>query len=107
MKNIYYNPEKFGLESFGEVDIYERNWDFHIFAVWKVKETGEFAWAYDSGCSCPSPFESLARDNLEYGNSMEVMAALDECIDEETYSEEANADARVRSLVLATKLVSA
>lgn len=107
MSDPYYNPEDFGLELYGEVDIYERNYDYHIFAIWRVKDTGEFAWSYDSGCSCSTPFEAISRANLEYGTSLEATEALSRCIEEETYSDEAAYDARFRSLDLVSKLVFA
>lgn len=57
MKNVYYNPEEFGLETVGEFQIDEPDYSFNIFAVWRDPKTGKFYTAIDSGCSCPSPFE--------------------------------------------------
>ena len=54
--DIYYQPEKFNLESIGSVDIAD-SYEFNIIAVWKHKPTGKLYWAQDSGCSCPTPFE--------------------------------------------------
>lgn len=55
--DVYYQPEGFGLEPFGEVDV-AGSYEFDIIAVWRHKETGRLYWGADSGCSCPSPFES-------------------------------------------------
>lgn len=51
----YYNPEKFGLEIVFCADE-GASYEFDMFVVWK-DTNGEFYYATDSGCSCPSPFE--------------------------------------------------
>lgn len=65
MSNIYYSPEKFGLETIGEVV----NWNFESYrfdfsVMFRDPLTGEFFVASDSGCSCPEPFEFVGRDDL-------------------------------------------
>lgn len=54
--NIYGHPENYGLQIF---KVLEENlsYEFNMLVVWK-NEKGEFFWAQDSGCSCPSPFEN-------------------------------------------------
>ena len=54
--NIYYEPEKFGLETIGTIEWAEPNYSFDFSVVWKSKR-GEYWVASDSGCSCPYPFE--------------------------------------------------
>lgn len=56
-KNLYYDPEHFGLTVIGELNDPEASWSFDTFVVWKHEETGTIYWARDSGCSCPSPFD--------------------------------------------------
>lgn len=56
--DIYYNPEKFGLEKVGEFDWSEPDYSFDICVVWKAKR-GQYWIGNDSGCSCPSPFEDV------------------------------------------------
>lgn len=56
-ENIYYSPEKFGLEIVGDIEWAEPNYSFDFTAVWK-KSRGEYYLASDSGCSCPAPFEN-------------------------------------------------
>lgn len=55
--NIYYNPEKFGVELVGEFEWSEPSWSFDTLAVFKERR-GRYWIAEDSGCSCPSPFEN-------------------------------------------------
>lgn len=57
----YYNPEKFGLEIFTEFDN-GGSYEFDMFVVWK-DANGNYYWATDAGCSCPSPFETF--DSIE------------------------------------------
>ena len=73
MENIYYSPEAFNLTIIAEIDFAD-SYDFDKVVVWK-NESGERFWADDSGCSCPSPFESyvgidslnrLTADNWNY-----------------------------------------
>lgn len=54
--DLYYQPEKFGLRPVFEYELREPCYSFDIFVLWK-HEDGTLYWAYDSGCSCPSPFE--------------------------------------------------
>ena len=53
--NIYSHPEKHGLKIFETLEE-NLSYEFNMLVVWK-NEKGEFFWAQDSGCSCPSPFE--------------------------------------------------
>lgn len=56
--NIYYDPQKFGLEIVGEVD-WSDDYDFDKHVLWfRQGSVAEYLWGHDSGCSCPSPFES-------------------------------------------------
>ena len=57
MKNIYYNPEHFGLSVVAEIDYSDGCYQFDYRMVWRHNETGKLYTARDSGCSCPSPFE--------------------------------------------------
>lgn len=66
-KDVYYDSDHFGLEKVLELDEQDMSYEFNTFVVWKDKD-GVYYWASDSGCSCPSPFESyndLA--SLEHG----------------------------------------
>lgn len=55
-ENIYYSPEKFGLETVGEIHWTDEPYQFDFTVVWKAGK-GKYYIASDSGCSCPSPFE--------------------------------------------------
>lgn len=61
-KNVYYNPQDFGLEIVGEFEFSEPNWSFDTLVVWKEKR-GRYWIGTDSGCSCPSPFEDITDVN--------------------------------------------
>jgi hypothetical protein len=63
--NVYYDPEKFDLEQFGEIQWGEPCYDFDLTVVWRRKADGAFLYAEDSGCSCPSPFEQTGLDDLK------------------------------------------
>lgn len=56
--DVYYNPEKFGLTTVGEIEWDNESYSFNLTAVFR-NEQGEYFMASDSGCSCPSPFESF------------------------------------------------
>ena len=56
MKNVYYNPDDFGLSVLGSVELEEGDYSFYTLCVWKGVDG--FYLATDSGCSCPSPFEN-------------------------------------------------
>jgi len=64
MSNIYYDPEKHGLRTVGEVEWSEPCYDFNLTVVWQDVDTGAYYYASDSGCSCPSPFEDYDRTNI-------------------------------------------
>ncbi len=57
MENVYYSPEKFGLEILGELKDPEAIDGFNTLIVLRGLETGRLFWATDAGCSCPGPFE--------------------------------------------------
>ena len=63
MKNIYYNPEAFGLQIIGDVDVAD-SYEFDMLVVFKDTETNKLYYATDSGCSCPTPFEDHRKEDL-------------------------------------------
>lgn len=56
-ENIYDYPEKHGLTLVEAIDDPDACYSFGIFALWR-HEDGRLFYAQDSGCSCPSPFET-------------------------------------------------
>ena len=64
MANIYYDPEKFGLKTVGEIDWSDGCYQFDLTVVWQRELDGVFVYAEDSGCSCPSPFEDTGVNDL-------------------------------------------
>lgn len=79
--NVYYSPEKYGLVPVGEVELYEPDYSFDILVLWQDKE-GKFYGATDSGCSCPSPFESY--NSLGSLNNFSGKAAVLRWLDAES-----------------------
>lgn len=63
-QNIYYNPEKFGLETVAEIEYADELDGYDTRVVWKNK-SGDMFTARDSGCSCPIPFEDYNRGNID------------------------------------------
>lgn len=65
MSNIYYNPEHFGLEIVAEIEYSSGSYEFDTRVVWKEKDGRKCYTMRDSGCSCPTPFESYNLSNVE------------------------------------------
>ena len=77
-ENVYYSPEHFRLTSVGEIAASDGGYEFDTFAIWTDPATGEYLWADDSGCSCPTPFEDV---ECKRGTARDVMIDLDAWID--------------------------
>lgn len=81
-KNVYYNPEKFGLTTIGEISWHEPDYDFNLTVAWHDAK-GKLYWASDSGCSCPSPFEDFnSLEDLQTGTKFQLLAELDTQLEE-------------------------
>ena len=74
MTGVYYTPGKFGLETVGEADD-GGGYDFDKFVVWR-NQRGEYLWAQDQGCSCPTPFEDYSLENLPIGTAADALNDL-------------------------------
>lgn len=61
--NIASSPEKFGLETVASYDAGEM-YDFDEIIVLRDAQTHELFIAQDAGCSCPTPFDGMGRDDL-------------------------------------------
>lgn len=75
MTDIYSSPDKFGLETIGEVDFSSGSYEFDLTVVWRRTSDGAFVYGEDAGCSCPSPFESTGVDELTRITSLEEFKA--------------------------------
>lgn len=73
--NVYYDPEKSGLETIGEVQWGEPCYSFDLTVVWRRIADGVFLYAEDSGCSCPSPFDNIGVDDLKPATPLETFKA--------------------------------
>lgn len=56
--NPYYSPEKCGLVIVAIVELTKEAYQFDTRIVWKAND-GKLYTARDSGCSCPTPFETF------------------------------------------------
>lgn len=75
MSDLYGSPERFGLETVGEIDWSSGCYEFDLTVVWRRTFDGAFVYGEDSGCSCPSPFESTGVDELTRIQSLEQFKA--------------------------------
>lgn len=85
-ENIYYHPEKFDLREYGQLDL-AGDYEFCKFVVWVGAEYDPthssgltlpvtVYWAWDSGCSCPVPFEGHGWNDLRRGTAQQCMLNL-------------------------------
>jgi hypothetical protein len=56
-QNPYYSPELCGLKILHSIDTAD-SYEFNLFVVWLKLDDNTIYWDTDSGCSCPSPFDS-------------------------------------------------
>lgn len=59
----YYHPEEHGLKILTVHD-WAGSWEFDMIVVWQDPTTLLMYAAYDSGCSCPTPFGDLTREGM-------------------------------------------
>lgn len=63
MADIYTQPGDFGLSVVREYDSGKRgSYGFDLLVVWKKDES--YFFCTDTGCSCPTPFDSFSMDDL-------------------------------------------
>lgn len=82
--NVYYHPEKSGLTTTGEVDFSSGCYEFDYTVVWR-DASGQLYYADDSGCSCPSPFETTGMDDLTPCTLADLQAHLEKRVAEDAY----------------------
>lgn len=58
------SPENYGLTTVGEIDWSDGCYCFDYTTVWQRTADGVFVYGEDSGCSCPSPYESETAEGL-------------------------------------------
>ncbi len=57
--NPYYSPAGCGLELFANIDRNNAPYKFDMLCVWRDSQEGGYYYAFDSGCSCPTPFDEF------------------------------------------------
>ena len=55
--NVYYSPERFGLEVVAMISYCNTTYQYDIRVVWREDTTGIPYTARDRGWSCPTPFD--------------------------------------------------
>lgn len=94
-KNLYYNPEDFGVKQVFDTDKSSGMYQFDQFVIWQGLD--RYYWASDAGCSCPSPFEWATLEKISQGtlkdaiNDARVWAYEDDDYFSETYVANARA----------------
>lgn len=82
MIDVYYTPEKFGLQVVGSVEWGPGGYEYDLTTVWFHAESGSFYIGHSSGCSCSTPFRGRGIDDLEKlresGTLGDIMARLRE-----------------------------
>lgn len=107
--DLYNQPEKFGIKIIGTVEWSEPCYSFDTTVVAEgVDPDGVIYYVFsDSGCSCPSPFESYTSLDNEgvwsTRNPHEVVAKLQAILAD--YSEEDQRGARPEVIDLTSKLL--
>ncbi len=91
--NVYNTPEKFGLKVYGDA-WRDMSYEYDAFIIWQKDGTGEFLWAHDSGCSCPTPFEDYSLANLPVGSLKDALVDLKAWTTHEYYAGERTEAAR-------------
>lgn len=71
----YFKPERYGLEYLGEINT-AGAYEYNTLAVW-LRQDGQWSWAHDSGCSCPTPFEYVQEEDLQTGDWNALAAACE------------------------------
>ncbi len=76
--DVYASPEKHGLRTIGEIEWDpEASYSFDLTVLWYHEETKTVYAGSDSGCSCPSPFESVySLDGLKPIKSLKELLAF-------------------------------
>ena len=75
--NIYYNPENSGMTIFDSIDT-AGSYEFDIFLILKKLDDNSLYYTYDSGCSCPTPFEDVCEvDEITHATLYNFEQALE------------------------------
>ncbi len=75
-QNAYDTPEKLGLKIVASESEPNLSYEYNMFIIWE-DEAGQFYYASDVGCSCPSPFENYTElSDLTASTATEAFDAL-------------------------------
>ena len=77
--NIYYEPEKFGLEIVATLEA-SVGYEFDMVVAWRNPVTRALYIAADSGCSCPEPFANVGVPGLTPVNSFTQLISAAEAL---------------------------
>lgn len=91
--NPYYHPEKLGLKVLAELEHSDGCYQYDTDMAWIHEETGKVYTAYDSGCSCPVPFEQYQTlEDLICIDSNESYDEYEKTVLNRSYSEASEVD---------------
>lgn len=109
LPDVYNQPDKFGIELLGSVDLSEPNYDFDLFVVWRRPDVNgyEYGWLSDAGCSCPSPFEDYnSVDDIFWGTREEVADAFENVLQGGGYTASERASAHGDFFEIIIKMIN-
>lgn len=76
MIDVYYTPEKFGLEIIGYVEWGSGGYEYDRTTVWQQTSTGRLYYGDSAGCSCSTPYEGWGIDDLTVAPNGTVIVAV-------------------------------
>jgi hypothetical protein len=77
---------KTDYEMVTEIDISSGHYEFSLYRFYRKVSTDELFYAFDSGCSCPTPFEDLMSDALTPVTSLQHFYAVLDDIRSDEYN---------------------
>lgn len=84
--DVYNQPEHYGLKTIGDIEWDHESWQFNMTVILRGND-GQWYYAEDSGCSCPSPFENVtSMDDLTKVTVDELIKYLTDRRDERVKS---------------------
>lgn len=83
--NPYYNPESHDFKQVALIEYSSGSYEYDTRVVWYHEGTKTYWTARDSGCSCPTPFESSSIYPADYD---ELVAEVKEVLSSQEYNRE-------------------
>ena len=85
--NIYYSPEKHGLQIVTQINLHLNDYDTELLVVWEEISSGRLLFARASGCSCPTIYTNETSSTLpELTRLGQLTEILEECSTSDRYN---------------------